>query len=120
MADIELIIKIPEESYKFAKECKLKDSSKYDWNLSHDDIVLRVANGIPFPFMNKPCISSEVCKYDKNKALDRIRAKITELDNKVCQQFLIEDADKDVHHAYQDCLKIIDECKAEIEAQREL
>lgn len=53
----------------------------------------------------------------KNEVLDKIRAKITELDNKVCQQFLIEDAYKDVHHAYQDCLKIIDECKAEIEAQ---
>ena len=42
---------------------------------------------------------------------DKIRAEIVELDNKVCQQFLIEDVDKEIHHAYQDCLNILDKYK---------
>ena len=29
-------------------------------------------------FINKPCVSSEVCKHDKNKVLDKIRAEIIE------------------------------------------
>ena len=44
-----IVINIPEESYKFAKECKSKGSSKHSWNLSHDAIVLMVANGTPLP-----------------------------------------------------------------------
>ena len=31
------------------------------------------------PFINKPCVSSGVCEYDKNKILDRIRAEIEQL-----------------------------------------
>ena len=27
-------------------------------------------------FINKPCVSSGVCEYDKNKVLDKIRAEI--------------------------------------------
>ncbi len=46
-----------------------------------------------------------------NDVLDKIRAEIVELDKKVCQQFLIEDVDKEVHHAYQDFLKIIGKYK---------
>ena len=30
------------------------------------------------PFINKPCVSSEVCEHDKNKVLDKIRAEIDE------------------------------------------
>lgn len=30
------------------------------------------------PFINKPCVSSSVCEHDKNKILDKIRAKIDE------------------------------------------
>lgn len=46
---MQIVINIPEESYKFAKECKFKGSSKHSWNLSHDSIVLMVANGTPLP-----------------------------------------------------------------------
>ena len=67
------------------------------------------------PFINKPCVSSEVCKHDKQKVLDKIRAEITELDNEVCQRFLIEDIDKEVHHTYQECLDIINKYKSESE-----
>lgn len=28
------------------------------------------------PFMNKPCVSSEVCEHDKMQVLDKIRAEI--------------------------------------------
>lgn len=28
------------------------------------------------PFINKPCVSSEVCEHDKQKVLDKIRAEI--------------------------------------------
>ena len=54
--------------------------------------------------------------YDCGKSvLNKIRAEIMELDKKVCQQFLIEDVDKEVHHTYQECLKILDKYKAESE-----
>lgn len=44
----------------------------------------------------------------KEVALEKIRKEITELDNEVCQRFLIEDIDKEVHNTYQECLEIID------------
>ena len=44
-----IVINIPEESYEFAKDCKSKGSSKHSWNLSHDNIVLMIANGTPLP-----------------------------------------------------------------------
>lgn len=31
------------------------------------------------PFINKSCVSSGVCEYDKNKVLDKIKAEIIEL-----------------------------------------
>ena len=49
------------------------------------------------------------------KVIENTRNEIAELDNKVCRQFLIEDVDKEIHHAYQDCLNIIDKCIAESE-----
>ena len=30
------------------------------------------------PFINKPCVSSEVCEHDKQKVLDKIKAQIYE------------------------------------------
>lgn len=46
---MQIVINVPEESYEFAKECKSKGSSKHSWNLSHDKIVLMIANGTPLP-----------------------------------------------------------------------
>ena len=46
---MQIVINISEESYKFARECKFKGSSKHNWNLSHDNIVLMIANGAPLP-----------------------------------------------------------------------
>lgn len=43
------LIDIPEESYNFAKECKSKGSSKYDWGLTYNNTVFMIANGTPIP-----------------------------------------------------------------------
>ena len=64
------------------------------------------------PFINKTCVSSEVCEHDKQKVLDKIRAEIEQLrlhkaqfltnDNKVCIDS-------------QEALNILDKYKAESE-----
>lgn len=64
MADIELVIKLPEESYKFAQECKSKGSSRHSWNLSHDDIVLMIANGTQLPKGHGDLIDRKELKKD--------------------------------------------------------
>ena len=43
------------------------------------------------PFINKPCVSSGVCEYDKNKVLDKIRAEIAQS----WDGYLVVDKDKD-------------------------
>lgn len=64
MADIELVIKIPEEAYKFAKECKTKGYSKHSWNISHDNIVHMIAKGTSIPKGHGRLIDAdEVSKY---------------------------------------------------------
>ncbi len=32
------------------------------------------------PFINKPCVSGEVCEHDKNKVLDKLRAEIEQIE----------------------------------------
>lgn len=54
-------------------------------------------------------------QLEQEDILAKIRAEIAELDIKVCQQFLIEDVDKEVHRAYRECLGIINKYKAESE-----
>lgn len=67
-------------------------------------------------FSQKQYKADTDCAYDCGKSvLNKIRAEIMELDKKVCQQFLIEDVDKEVHHTYQECLKILDKYSAEVE-----
>ena len=51
----------------------------------------------------------------ERKVLEQIRAEIKELDDKLCRQFLIEDVDKEVHHAYRECIEIIDKYKVKSE-----
>lgn len=73
------------------------------------------------PFINKPCVSSGVCEHDKNKALDKIRAEITD-----CLKALdeIEKSGLNIYLpneisgrrlTYQQCLKFIDKYKSESE-----
>ena len=55
-----------------------------------------------------------LCKaLDNENVLDKIRDEIKELDNKLCQQFLIEDIDREVHRTYRECLEIIDKYRGE-------
>lgn len=64
------------------------------------------------PFINKPCVSSGVCKHDKNDVLDKLRAEIEALD------YLNIDDGSDGYDKYieqYEVLQIIDKYKAEIE-----
>lgn len=51
--------------------------------------------------------------YIKREVLDKIKAEIVELDDKLCQHFLIEDADHEVHQAYTECIYIVDKYRTE-------
>lgn len=42
------------------------------------------------PFMNKACVSSNVCKHDKAVALDKIRAEIKQLRNFRAENYDLE------------------------------
>mgnify|MGYP007115380246 CR=1 FL=1 len=56
---------------------------------------------------------------EQGPVLDKIRNEIKELDDKVCQQWLIEDIDKEVHHTYQECIDIVDKYKVKIRGNEE-
>lgn len=116
---MKLLIELDEEYVKVIDKIEFLVGGRTDRKLQLA-IIKAIKNSTPLeqePFINKTCVSSEVCEYDKNVVINKIRAEIAELDNKVCQQFLIEDVDKEVHHAYQDCLGIIDKYKRESEGQ---
>ena len=50
-----------------------------------------------------------LCKaLDNENMLEQIRNEIQALDDKLCQQFLIEDIDREVHRTYRECIGIID------------
>ena len=63
------------------------------------------------PFINKPCVSTEACKYDKNKVLDKLKADIEEA--RKCYEVSMDyiDAAKELCWV----LEIIDKYKAESE-----
>jgi chromosome condensin MukBEF MukE localization factor len=63
-------------------------------------------------FMNKPCISSEVCEHDKNKVLDKIRAEIEKL-----QTYKMFVGEKTVYVERDDVLAVIDKHKGESEGK---
>lgn len=106
MADRELLIKIP-DNYDLSKIQNGSIASKM--------ILNAVANGIPFPFMNKSCISSEVCEHDKNKVLDKIRAEM------FVEMPTYSGTSEEAIQAYADGLKkgldIIDKYKAESDGE---
>ena len=65
------------------------------------------------PFINKPCVSTEACKYDKNKVLDKIRAEIEEA--RKCYEVSMDYIDAAKEHELGWVLEIIDMYKAESE-----
>lgn len=73
------------------------------------------------PFINKPCVSSEICEHDKQKVLDKIRAEIEQLRNFRAENYDLEQ--------YCDCFdariifrddvfEILDKYKAESEDEK--
>ena len=69
------------------------------------------------PFINKPCVSTEACKYDKNKVLDKIR---TEIEQKARPNELGGRGNgKSIRYGLCMALEIIDKYKAESEDKHE-
>lgn len=58
------------------------------------------------PFINKPCISSAVCKHDKNDVLNKIRAEIMKL-----QLYKMFEGEDTFYIERDDALAIIDKYK---------
>lgn len=99
---------------------ELKEMIEYEWGTYFTNTAKKHVTALEMaikeldqePFMNKPCISSKVCEYDKEVVLDKIRAEIEQLrlhkaqlltnDNKVCIDS-------------QEVLNILDKYKAESE-----
>ena len=64
------------------------------------------------PFINKPCVSIGACKYDKNKAFDKLRA---EIDRKQYDFMESKDYDEGVRFGLMLAYQIIDKYKTESE-----
>ena len=67
------------------------------------------------PFINKPCVSSGVCEYDKNKVLDKIRAEIESITPKAHIRTGKLSIDTELMIPLDRVLKVIDKYKAESE-----
>lgn len=96
---MKLIIDIPDNEYKQICELRLHNRTFYD------DAIRK---GIPLdePFINKPCISQGVCREDKAKVLDKIRAEISDLDTYYDNDYFV--GNKDAMFKCQEVLQIID------------
>lgn len=97
------------QTFKWCTDCREYDQEKHcchRWSKVIRDTVEELKQE---PFINKPCVSSAVCEHDKQKVLDKIRAKIMEIFNE----------EKDVEPMWALGLKysthIIDKYKAETE-----
>lgn len=68
------------------------------------------------PFINKSCVSSEVCEHDKNKVLDKIRTEIEELDVRYeVEDYATYGKNCPKYVRLLEVVKIIDKYKAESE-----
>ena len=65
------------------------------------------------PFINKPCVSSEVCEHDKNVVLDKIRSEIITRDRNI-KAIRSDDC---CFFTAEEILEILDKYKAETEAE---
>lgn len=65
------------------------------------------------PFINKPCVSNEVCEHDKQKMLAKIRAEIT---NYKLSEDMLKDMDEDsIKWGMAIVVELLDKYKAEME-----
>lgn len=72
------------------------------------------------PFINKPCVSGEVCKHDKNKVLDKIREQIKSnlRGVEITLEVLVENDPlrpkmEGAKVTLEECLELIDKAEAE-------
>lgn len=67
------------------------------------------------PFMNKPCISANVCEHDKNVVLDKVRAEIKALSPEPTAYDVVDGnpIKEAVWETLTDVLQIIDKYRAE-------
>lgn len=101
MADVELIIKIPEEQYKFIKQSMTMDKVK-DYHALLYDICEHIANGTPLPEGHGDLVYKNDVKHKINQD---------------CLTFE-RDLNEDINpaKAIMECLIVIDEIKPIIEA----
>lgn len=109
MADIELVIKMPEEAYNLLK------TSGVDW-LGAEHILNAVANGTPLDTHDEEIIATTVesiwGKPPYTEVLDKIRAEIEE---QVLERLLDNGDDWFTADKVDECLEIIDKYKTEKE-----
>ena len=75
---MKLLIELDEECIKAIDKIKFLIGGRTDRKLQLE-IIKAIKNGKPIeqePFINKPCVSSEVCEHDKQKVLGKIRSEI--------------------------------------------
>ena len=84
-----------------------------------EDILTKLSSVTPQePFINKPCVSAQVCEHDKNVILGKIRAEIEELDGKyVIGDYGIYGKNSPKYVRLWEVLQIIDKYKAESEVE---
>lgn len=87
-------------------ENRVRHAFNQGYDLGYKDGKEKAKASEQEPFINKPCVSSEVCEHDKNKVLDKLRA---EIDGLPCYFAIHIDKEK--------VLAIIDKYRAEIESQ---
>lgn len=104
---VEIIVK--QQPCEACREQVLKHLEKEDWA----DTVKCVMN---MPFINKPCVSDEVCREDKIQVLDNIRA---EIETKIVRRPWLDfkDRERARNDAFLEVLDIIDKYKRESEEE---
>ena len=63
------------KQYLQGKSISMCPASSLYWQEHWEEVIKALEQE---PFINKPCVSSEVCEHDKQKVLDKIKAQIYE------------------------------------------
>ena len=122
---MKLLIELDEECIKAIDKIKFLIGGRTDQKLQLE-IIKAIKNGKPIeqePFINKPCVSSEVCEHDKQKVLGKIRSEIAEYGSIWVEYKITGRRDKDIEQLVTDVLKqakkqvldVIDKYKSESE-----
>lgn len=107
---------------------ELKEMIEYEWGTYFTNTAKKHVTALEMaikeleqePFMNKACVSSNVCKHDKAVALDKIRAEIKQLRNFRAENYDLEQycACFDARIIFRDdVFEILDKYKTESEGE---